>query len=145
MSFAEIKQIVAQRVTNAIKVIAIYETKTHVVCDSMVRVVHQGAKVTNDSNKKRKWENDHGGSPSQQQNKRHNMIRAHAAGPSNKKEYTRSLPMCDKCKLHHTGPFTVKCGKCKRICHMTKFCGSLVLATTQRAPVANKKAAVTCH
>ncbi|GJX36875.1 putative reverse transcriptase domain-containing protein [Tanacetum coccineum] len=95
-----------------------------------------------DANNKRKWENDHGGNSSQQ---RHKVIRAHAVGPSDKKEYAGSLPMCNKCKMHHTGPCTVKYGKCKRIGHMTRNCRSPVSTTTQRAPTANKKVAVTCH
>ncbi|GKD11380.1 hypothetical protein Tco_1191065, partial [Tanacetum coccineum] len=44
MSFAEIEQIVAQRVTNAIEAIAIYETKTRVARDSIDQVARQGAK-----------------------------------------------------------------------------------------------------
>ncbi|GJQ97781.1 retrovirus-related pol polyprotein from transposon TNT 1-94 [Tanacetum coccineum] len=45
MSSMEIEQIIAQRVTNAIETIAIYETRTHVDGDSMDQVTHQGAKV----------------------------------------------------------------------------------------------------
>ncbi|GKF57831.1 hypothetical protein Tco_0171368, partial [Tanacetum coccineum] len=45
MNSAEIEQIIAQRVTNAIEAIAIYEMKTRVARDSTNRVVRQGAKV----------------------------------------------------------------------------------------------------
>nr|GEX43396.1 hypothetical protein [Tanacetum cinerariifolium] len=55
MSFAKIEQIVAQRVTNVIKAIAIYEAKIRMAHDSIVRVVHQGVKVArNDNDKKKK-------------------------------------------------------------------------------------------
>ncbi|GKG14235.1 hypothetical protein Tco_0353835, partial [Tanacetum coccineum] len=56
MSSAEIKQIVAQRVTNAIEAIAIFETKIRVAHDSIVWVVRQGATVAKNANNKRKWE-----------------------------------------------------------------------------------------
>ncbi|GJU11427.1 hypothetical protein Tco_1133823 [Tanacetum coccineum] len=59
MSFAEIKQIVAQRVANAIETIAIYKAKTRVACDLMNRVEQQKDKV----------------------------IRAYIVGPSNKKGF----------------------------------------------------------
>ncbi|GKE18318.1 hypothetical protein Tco_1425895, partial [Tanacetum coccineum] len=60
MSSTKIKQIVAQRVTNAIEVISIYETKTHVTRDSMDWVVRQEAKVIKNVNNKRIWESEHG-------------------------------------------------------------------------------------
>ncbi|GKG61633.1 hypothetical protein Tco_0621342, partial [Tanacetum coccineum] len=82
------EQIVAQLVANAIEVIAnaieviaIYETKTRMACDSMERAERQEDKMAKNSNDKRKWEGDHGGSSSRQQNKRHKVIGAHAAGP----------------------------------------------------------------
>ncbi|GJV54285.1 reverse transcriptase domain-containing protein [Tanacetum coccineum] len=111
MSFAEIEQIVAQRVTNVIEAIAIYETKIHVAHDSIVRVVHQGSKVARDANNKRKWE---------------------------------GVASLNKCKLHHTGPCTVKCSSYTRVGHMTRNCRTLVPITTQRTPIANQKPAVNC-
>ncbi|GKG58225.1 hypothetical protein Tco_0592004, partial [Tanacetum coccineum] len=41
MSFAEIEQIVAERVANAIETIAIYETKTHMARESMSQTKQQ--------------------------------------------------------------------------------------------------------
>nr|GEU98585.1 hypothetical protein [Tanacetum cinerariifolium] len=93
MSFAEIEQMIAQRVTNAIEAIAIYETKTQVAHDLIDRVEHQGAKVAKNASNKRKWEGNHYGSSSQQQNKRHKVIMAHAVRPSNKKGYAGTLPI----------------------------------------------------
>ncbi|GJY63593.1 hypothetical protein Tco_0465053 [Tanacetum coccineum] len=66
----------------------------------------QKDKVAKNASKKRKWEGDHDGSSSQQQNKDHKMIRAHTTWLSNKKGYAKNLPLCTKCKFHHTGPCT---------------------------------------
>ncbi|GJS30418.1 reverse transcriptase domain-containing protein [Tanacetum coccineum] len=67
------------------------------------------------------------------------------AGPDNKNGYAGKLPLCNKCKLHHTGPCTVKCYNDKRVGHMIRDCRTPVLATTQRPPVVNQKTAVTCY
>ncbi|GKF76531.1 hypothetical protein Tco_0229001, partial [Tanacetum coccineum] len=104
------------RVVNAIETIAIYETKTRVARDLMNQVERQEDKVAENASNKRKWEGDHGGSSSQQQNKGHKVIRAHTVGPSDKKGYARNLPLCNY-KFHHTGRCTAKCGNCKRIGH----------------------------
>nr|GEW85481.1 hypothetical protein [Tanacetum cinerariifolium] len=77
----EIDQIIAQQVANAIKTIAIYVGKTHVVRDLMNRVEQQKDKVEKNGRNKRKWEGDHDGSSSQ--TKGHKVIRAHTAEPSN--------------------------------------------------------------
>ncbi|GKA96808.1 hypothetical protein Tco_0818903 [Tanacetum coccineum] len=100
MSLAEIEQIVAQRVTNAIETIAIYETKTRMARESISQTKQQGDKVEENASNKRKWEGNHNGSSSQQQNKKHKVFRAHTAGPSNKKKYFGSLPLCTKCSYH---------------------------------------------
>nr|GEZ06716.1 hypothetical protein [Tanacetum cinerariifolium] len=83
MNFAKIEQIVAQRVTNAIKAIAIYETKICVAHDSIVRDVRQGAKDARNANNKRKWEGGYQNITGQQ-NKRQKVVRAYTAGPNNK-------------------------------------------------------------
>ncbi|GKA74833.1 putative reverse transcriptase domain-containing protein [Tanacetum coccineum] len=45
-----------------------------------------------------------------------------------------------KCKLHHEGPCTVKCGKCNKVGHMTRDCmNAVAVPTTQRAPVVNQR------
>ncbi|GJR20598.1 hypothetical protein Tco_0969125 [Tanacetum coccineum] len=89
--------------------------------DSTDQVVRQGTIVARNANNKRKWGSDHGWNSGQQQNKRRGVVRAHTARPCNKKEYAGTLPNCNKCKLHHAGPFTVKCNNCKRVGHMTRF------------------------
>ncbi|GKC08245.1 putative reverse transcriptase domain-containing protein, partial [Tanacetum coccineum] len=60
----------------------------------------------------------------QQQNKRQNTRRAYTAGPSEKREYTRSLPLCTKCNYHHKGPCAPRCNKCKKIGHLARDCRS---------------------
>ncbi|GJR65600.1 putative reverse transcriptase domain-containing protein [Tanacetum coccineum] len=56
MSVEEIKQVVAQRVANAIEAIAIYETKTNMACNSMSQTKREEDKVAENARNKRKWE-----------------------------------------------------------------------------------------
>ncbi|GJR57546.1 putative reverse transcriptase domain-containing protein [Tanacetum coccineum] len=60
----------------------------------------------------------------QQQNKRQNTGRAYTAGSGEKREYTRSLPLCTKCNYHYKGPCAPRCNKCKKICHLARDCRS---------------------
>ncbi|GKF05097.1 hypothetical protein Tco_0035765 [Tanacetum coccineum] len=62
-----------------------------------------------------------------------------------RRAYAGNLPYCNKCKLHHVGPYTVKCSKCKRVGQMTRDCKASVAAMNQRAHVANPKATITCY
>ncbi|GJX37294.1 reverse transcriptase domain-containing protein [Tanacetum coccineum] len=141
--FVKIEQIVAQQVANAIEAIAIYETKTRVARDLMNQVERQEDKMAENASNKRKWKGDYRGSSSQ--NKGHKVIRAHNVGPSNKKVYAEKLPYYNKCKFHHTGRCTVKCGNCKWIGYLTKICRAFVRTTTQRPAVATQKTKVTCY
>ncbi|GJT73176.1 putative reverse transcriptase domain-containing protein [Tanacetum coccineum] len=43
-----------------------------------------------------------------------NVARAYTASNKEKKPYNGPLPFCNKCKLHHEGPCTVRCGKCNK-------------------------------
>ncbi|GJY14675.1 hypothetical protein Tco_0385097 [Tanacetum coccineum] len=114
MSFAEIEHIVAERVANSIETIVIYATKTRMARESMSQTKRQKDKVAENAGNKRKWEGDHNGSFSQQQNKGNKVFRAHTTGPSNKKVYAGNLPLCNKCKFYHTGPCAARCGNCKQ-------------------------------
>ncbi|GJV59626.1 reverse transcriptase domain-containing protein, partial [Tanacetum coccineum] len=58
--------------------------------------------------------------------------KAYSVGPSEKKEYAGTLPLCNKCKLHHNGPCTVKCVNCNRVGHLTRDCRSPAAANNQR-------------
>ncbi|GKA12934.1 hypothetical protein Tco_0692480 [Tanacetum coccineum] len=72
-----------------------------------------------------------------------NIARAYTARPRENKEYVGTLPLCNKCKYHHTGPCTAKCGNYKRIGHQTEDCRSLAAVTNQRSPVENQRT-LTC-
>ncbi|GJX69677.1 reverse transcriptase domain-containing protein [Tanacetum coccineum] len=68
-----------------------------------------------------------------------NKRRAYTVGNNvERKGYAGAFPYCSKCRLHHEGPCTVKCGNCKRVGHMTRDCRTAVAATPQRAPVGNQ-------
>ncbi|GKA68206.1 putative reverse transcriptase domain-containing protein, partial [Tanacetum coccineum] len=67
-----------------------------------------------------------------------NVTRTYTAGNNEKKGYVGSLPYYNKCKLHHAGPCTVRCGNCKRVDHMTRDCIATVTPNTQRALVRNQ-------
>ncbi|GJV33327.1 hypothetical protein Tco_1393727 [Tanacetum coccineum] len=79
---------------------------------------------------------DHGGISSKQK-KRRRVIKAPTARPRNKKGYAGTLPLCNKCKFHHIGPCTAKCGNCERVGHLTMDYRNPAIVTTQRPPVAN--------
>ncbi|GJS34102.1 reverse transcriptase domain-containing protein, partial [Tanacetum coccineum] len=137
------EQEVRKLLANAIETIAIYEAKTHVALDVMNRVERQKDKVVKNASNKRKWEGDQGGSSSQ--NKGHKVIRAHTVGPNNNKGYVGNLPLCNKCKFHHIGPYAAKCGNYKRVGYQTRDCRTPVLRVKQRPLVAKQKAEVTCN
>ncbi|GJS82620.1 putative reverse transcriptase domain-containing protein [Tanacetum coccineum] len=67
-----------------------------------------------------------------------NVARAYTARNNEKKGYVGSLPYCNKCKLHHAGPCTMRRGNCKRVGHMTRDCTTTVTPNAQRAPVGNQ-------
>ncbi|GJX62761.1 putative reverse transcriptase domain-containing protein, partial [Tanacetum coccineum] len=71
-----------------------------------------------------------------------NVARAYTDRNNEKKGYVGSLPYCNKCKLHHAGPCTVRCGNCKRVGHITRDCTTIVTPNTQRAPVGNQQGIV---
>ncbi|GKB89105.1 putative reverse transcriptase domain-containing protein, partial [Tanacetum coccineum] len=75
-------------------------------------------------------------------NKRHNTGRAYTVGPSEKREYSGSLPKCSKCNYHHNGPCTPKCHKCNKVGHLAQDCRSsrnVNAGNNQRATGTNKK------
>ncbi|GJV00528.1 reverse transcriptase domain-containing protein [Tanacetum coccineum] len=91
----------------------------------------------NNRNNNSNRNNDH----QQQHNRRQETVRAYAVAPTENSRYTRSLPLCKKCTLHHTGPCTVKCQTCNKVGHQTRNCRNKGPATgSNLQPVF-----VTCH
>ncbi|GKE43079.1 reverse transcriptase domain-containing protein, partial [Tanacetum coccineum] len=77
----------------------------------------------------------------QQQNRRQETVRANVVTPTKNSRYTRSLPLCKKCTLHHTRPCTVKFQTCNKVGHLTRNCKNKGPATgSNLQPVS-----VTCH
>ncbi|GKC87982.1 hypothetical protein Tco_1148631 [Tanacetum coccineum] len=76
-------------------------------------------------------------------NQRNELVTAHATGAGNKKAYAGNFPYYNKCKWHHIGPCTVKCGNYKRVGHTTNNYRTFAPTTIKRALVANQKPAVT--
>ncbi|GJZ35477.1 reverse transcriptase domain-containing protein [Tanacetum coccineum] len=74
-----------------------------------------------------------------------NVARAYTAGNNEKKPYNGLLPLCNKRKLHHEGPCTVRYGKCNKVGHLTRDCKVTISTTsTQRGQVVNQRV-VTCY
>ncbi|GKE23159.1 putative reverse transcriptase domain-containing protein [Tanacetum coccineum] len=73
-----------------------------------------------------------------------NVARTYTASNNERKLYNGPLPLCNKCKLHHEGPCTMRCGKCNKVGHLTRDCKVTNSTTsTQRDQVVNQKV-VTC-
>ncbi|GJX59011.1 putative reverse transcriptase domain-containing protein [Tanacetum coccineum] len=73
-----------------------------------------------------------------------NVARAYTASNNERKPYNGPLPLCNKCKLHHEGSCTVRCGKCNKVGHLTRDCKVANSATsTQRGQIVNQRV-LTC-
>ncbi|GJZ55606.1 reverse transcriptase domain-containing protein [Tanacetum coccineum] len=84
---------------------------------------------------KRKLDNNN--QAQQQPLKKQGVAIAYTARSGERKEYARTLPLCNKCKFHHNGQCTIKCANCKRVGHLTRDC---------RSPTAtNNKRNLTCY
>ncbi|GKA49718.1 hypothetical protein Tco_0742791 [Tanacetum coccineum] len=69
-----------------------------------------------------------------------NVARAYTAVNNERKPYNGPLPLCNKCKLHHEGPCTVRCGKYNKVGHFTRDCKVTNSTTsTQRGQVVNQR------
>ncbi|GJW45491.1 putative reverse transcriptase domain-containing protein [Tanacetum coccineum] len=75
------------------------------------------------------YRNNHGQQPphKRQNTRGQNVTRAYMAGNNEKNGYEGTLPLCNKCKLHHEGQCTAKCRNCKRIGHLARDCRSVVI------------------
>ncbi|GKA08170.1 putative reverse transcriptase domain-containing protein, partial [Tanacetum coccineum] len=73
-----------------------------------------------------------------------NVARAYTAGNNERRVYNGPLPLCNKCKFHHEGSCTVRCGKCKKVGHLTRDCKATDSTTSnQRGQVVNQRV-LTC-
>ncbi|GJR65965.1 putative reverse transcriptase domain-containing protein [Tanacetum coccineum] len=68
-----------------------------------------------------------------------NVARAYTAGNNERKGYAGPLPYCNKCRMHHEGLCTMRCGNCKKVGHQTRDCRAAIAPNTQRAPVGNQQ------
>ncbi|GJS46522.1 putative reverse transcriptase domain-containing protein [Tanacetum coccineum] len=100
--------------------------------------------------RKRKFDNsqkDNRGQnpPNKRQNVRgQNVARDYTAGNNERRVYNGPLPLCNKCKFHHEGPCTMRCGKCKKVGHLSRDCKAADSTTSnQRGQVVNQRV-LTC-
>nr|GEV88562.1 putative reverse transcriptase domain-containing protein [Tanacetum cinerariifolium] len=68
-----------------------------------------------------------------------NVARAYTARNNENRGYTGPHSLCNKCKYHHVGPCTVRCGNYKKVRHLTRDYTATVAPNTQRAPVGNQQ------
>nr|GEZ58135.1 hypothetical protein [Tanacetum cinerariifolium] len=71
-----------------------------------------------------------------------NVSRAYTTRKNERNGYVGSLPYCNKCRLHHEGLCTIRCGNCKKIRHQTRDCRVTVTLNTQGAAVGNQQGIV---
>nr|GEZ04691.1 reverse transcriptase domain-containing protein [Tanacetum cinerariifolium] len=64
--------------------------------------------------------NNHTNDFRQQQNRRPETFRSYAATPTENRGYAGNYPLCQRCTLHHIGPFTIRSQVCNKIGHLTK-------------------------
>ncbi|GJU70841.1 reverse transcriptase domain-containing protein [Tanacetum coccineum] len=86
---------------------------------------------------KRKLDNNN--QAQQQPPKKQSVVIAYTVGSGERKEYVRTLPLCNKCKFHHTGPCTIKCINCNRVGHLTRGCWGIAATNNQRTLTFDKR------
>nr|GEW37406.1 retrotransposon protein, putative, Ty3-gypsy subclass [Tanacetum cinerariifolium] len=67
---------------------------------------------------------------------------AYTAGNNERRGYVGSFPYCNKCKLHHEGLCTIRCGNYKKVGHRTRDCRVTVNPNSQGATVGNPQGIV---
>ncbi|GJW30746.1 putative reverse transcriptase domain-containing protein [Tanacetum coccineum] len=65
--------------------------------------------------------------------------RAYMARNNERKGYAGPLPYYNKCRMHHEGLCTMRCGNCKKVGHQTRDCRIAIAPNTQRALVGNQQ------
>nr|GEV65744.1 putative reverse transcriptase domain-containing protein [Tanacetum cinerariifolium] len=74
------------------------------------------------------------------ENKR--RMETYTVGNNERKGYVGSFPYYNKCRLHHEGLCTIRCGNGKKIGHQTRDCRVTVTINTQGAAVENQQVIV---
>ncbi|GJR20220.1 reverse transcriptase domain-containing protein [Tanacetum coccineum] len=72
--------------------------------------------------------------------KRQGNAREMITAQNERAEYAGPHPLCNRCKMHHTGRCTVKCHACGKIGHRARECRGKTVATG-----ANTQPIVTCY
>ncbi|GKA16043.1 hypothetical protein Tco_0695790 [Tanacetum coccineum] len=67
-------------------------------------------------------------------------VRVITTAPTERGGYSGPYPFCNRCNLHYTGPYTVKCQNYQRVGHRTRDCRSKFVATG-----ANTQPIVSCY
>ncbi|GKB71632.1 hypothetical protein Tco_0933044 [Tanacetum coccineum] len=85
----------------------------------------KGYAVKNDENKRRLEVNQRDNYGQQPPFKRQNVgsqnvVRAYTAGNNERRVYNGAFPLCNKCKFHHEGSCTMRCGKCNKVWHLNR-------------------------
>ncbi|GJX42017.1 hypothetical protein Tco_0257007 [Tanacetum coccineum] len=60
-----------------------------------------------------------------------NVARAYTAGNNERRGYVGPLPYCNKCRLHHEGLCTMRCGNYKKVGHQTRECRTAIAPTSE--------------
>ncbi|GJR94895.1 putative reverse transcriptase domain-containing protein [Tanacetum coccineum] len=90
--------------------------------------------------KKRKWDNHQGGNSSgkgnQKDNSRQTLQNNQKQGNARAMVITPTdgkLPLCERCFTRHVGPCTIKCHKCGKVGHKSRYCKEKNVATGANA------------
>nr|GEX68270.1 hypothetical protein [Tanacetum cinerariifolium] len=103
-----------------------------------------GGYAIRNAENKRKFNNIQKDNCGQQSpNKRHNVggqnvARAYTTGNNKRGVYNRPLPLYNKCKFHHEGPCTMRCGKCVRNTKNTLVEYMILSGADNRPPMLDK-------
>nr|GEY84963.1 putative reverse transcriptase domain-containing protein [Tanacetum cinerariifolium] len=101
----------------------------------------QGYAARSVENKRRMESNPRDNRGQQPPFKRQNTTGQNEAGCT-MKGYVGSFPYCNKCRLHHEGLCTIRCGNCKKVGYQTRDCRVTVNPNTQGAAVGNQQGIV---
>ena len=96
-------------------------------------------------NNKRKFWNNKKSQPAQDSAKKQQMVVVHGAttltAPSPLRQYAGTLPKCNKCNFHYTGPCQeIHCRNCNKKGYTTRFCKAPAQQATAAAKVGASRA-----